>query len=223
MPSVSLPTLISRVRTLTDTQNTNAVSDAEITVFINTALATLRDIIIGADEDFEISSQSYTSTGSEFFDLPADFYQLRGVDYVVSSTESHTLTPFSFTERNKNRNVNALYRFNTFSSYSYHLVGTQLQIIPTPASGVAFKMWYIPNYTALSGSDTFNFYNGWDEFVVMDAAIKVATKVEDDPSPFIRERTVHATRIKSAATSRNHSISETVTDIYYVNDDWNLR
>lgn len=60
------------------------------------------------------------------------------------------------------------------------------RLIPTPDRAYPLDIVYVP--TAPEVEDSLNFFNGWDEYVVLDAAIKCIRKEEGDFSGYIEER-----------------------------------
>lgn len=107
------------------------------------------------------------------------------------------------------------------------------QVVPTGttivsiASGVSFTMSAValasaPNYlfAAYSDATTFDGISGWEEYVVLDAAIKGVVKEESDPSALMAEKEAMRQRIMATAMGRDASLPSRVSDTQSI-DYWN--
>ena len=80
-------------------------------------------------------------------------------------------------------------------SYAFRIHGTVCEFYPTPSSGT-YRMYYAPAYTTLSiDSDTVDGVNGWEEFIVLDSAIKCLIKEGSDHDDLLRERQMMLNRV----------------------------
>ena len=87
---VSLTELRLLTRQRADQENSQFVNDTELTRYLNNSWGELYSLI---NENFNEDYFTTTSTvsmvsGTDTYDLPSDFYKMRGVDLVVTSTES---------------------------------------------------------------------------------------------------------------------------------------
>jgi hypothetical protein len=176
-----------RARKRADQENSRFVDDAELNTYINASAKELYDILTTLYSDYFFQEYSLPTTGADTYPLPANFYKLLGVDEVSRGS----LSPYKFSER---------------SSYS-------------PYTGSAtFKLSYIPVMTTLSNdSDTFDGINGYDEYIVVDAARKMVLKEESDTTPFERELAALNLRINESGQNRDAGKPETVRDVHASN------
>lgn len=64
-----------------------------------------------------------------------------------------------------------------------------------------------------------NTYNGWEEYVTIDAAVKCLQKEESDVSMLLAQKQALIDRIENMAANRDAGEPERVTDIQRMNDD----
>lgn len=222
MATVSLGTLKTKVRTIISGQNdTDWLSDSELTTFINDSISGLVELINNQNQDYYVVSASLTSDGTAFIDLPSDVLEVRGMDY-KQNDQAITMRGFNFQERNRlNTPFWTLYGADLYGLYRYHLTGTQVEIQPRPTSGQQFTIWYVPVQADLvNDSDTFNFQNHWDQWVIYDAAIKASLKEENTEhiQSLQVEREKQEQRIIAAASRRDSGMPETAPNVEHMND-----
>jgi len=213
--TVTLTQLINSVRLKADMVGADFCDDTEITEYINKSIAELYDLLLTTTygDDYFVSSTNITLTGATTYSLTSNiptFYKLKGVD-IQDGGQWRTLRPFMFAERNRQRNA----AIDIIDQYRYRLVGNNLQFETNapPASGT-IKVWYVPAATLLTtGSDTFDGVNGWEEYVVLDAAIKCLVKEESDVSALVKFKEDQLQRIMAAAPNRNAAEPQRVTDV----------
>lgn len=208
---VALSTLRSRARTRADMVKSRAVTDAELDVFINSAASELHDLIVQVNQDWRLSSDEITTTsGEDTYDLPEDFYLLRGVDLVTGSSPSDIvqLHRFEWEDRGKYTTDYPLVTARAaVEAFRYTIQGS-LSIVfrPVPKAGQTVRLWYIPVMAALvEDDDELEGVNGWEEFVVVEAAIQMLQKVERDDRPLQVRKEMLRQRILRMATPRDMS------------------
>lgn len=212
MASVSLSTFRTRSRQRADMVNSRFVSDAELNYYINASITELYDLLIQSrGENYYVKSYSFTTTtNQDTYALPADFLKLMGVDYVTSATQAITLKAFRWQERNRFREP-----FYNTRNYNlmYQIRGDNLVFIPTPNGNQTLKLWYIPREQELvSDSDTFDGINGWEEYVVIDAAIKMRVKEESPVDELLLAKQDMKSRIAAASSGRDSGEPARVVD-----------
>lgn len=193
---------------------------SELNGFINNSLFELYDLLISAyGEDYFMSSQNIVTDGvNQLYNLPSDFYKLRGIDLAVNNTPngSITLKPFNFGDRNR-FSVPNFQTFYGITNLRYRINGSKLQFIPLPMANQNLTVWYIPSLTQLvNDGDTFDFISGWDEYVIVDGAIKCLGKEERDSSLFQGQKLGLLKRIESMAANRDAGFPKTVQDTSYI-------
>lgn len=227
MATVDLGTLKTKVRTIIAGQNDTAwLSDTELTTFINDSISALVELINNQNSDYYVVSATLSANGTAFIDLPDDVLEVRGMDY-KQGDQAITMRGFNFQERNRlNTPFWTMYGADIYGLYRYHLLGDQVEIQPIPTTADQFTVWYVPiNAPLVSDSDTFNFQNRWDQWIVFDAAIKARLKEEDEQAVAVLqgEREKVEQRIMAAASRRDSGQPETAPNVEHMNDGflWN--
>lgn len=220
--TVTLSSLRTQVRQRCDMVGSNFVTDSELNGYINASARELYDLLVRVyGEDYYLSSYSLsTVSGTDEYDLPATFYKLRGVDAQINGSDWETLKKFNFNERNNWQNV-AGWTSAGLPNVRYRIYGNKIRFSPAPLAVHSVKLWYIPSLTALSlDADTFDGINGWEEYVVVDAAIKCLQKEESDVSILLAQKEALKQRIENSAENRDAGEPERITDIYAPDYDW---
>lgn len=227
--SITLAELKKRVRRRADMERSQFVSDVELAEYINLSYKELYDLLVATFEDYyTLDPVEFTLNQGEYiFPLPDDFYKLRGVDgklTVSSSTSDYqTLQPFNFQERNtRNREFNRAI-FGVVS-LTYRIVNNSLYIYPQEAAKGQYRIWYVPRANDLiNDTDTVDGVNGWEEYIIIDAAIKMLGKEESDTTVLKEEKERIKMRIIDMAANRDAGSSERITDVQRTMlypDDW---
>lgn len=203
--TVTLADLRTQVRQRADMENTTFVTDSEITGYINSAIADLYDVLTSKVEDYYTISASVVTNGtSDSFALPADFYKLVAVDYQLSGL-TQPMEKFNFQDRNR-------FIYNA-QVIRYRIIKNNILFKPVP-SAQTITVWYVPAFTALvSDSDTFDGINGWETYVVLDAAQQCLAKEESDVSAIVTEKAQVMAKIEMMANNRDQGRPETVADV----------
>lgn len=216
--SVSLTNLITRVRQRADIESDLLrFTDAEITTNLNESIAELYDIILSAyGQDYFRSTYAITLVaGQSVYSLPVSFLSLISVDIFFGTTTNwvQTVAPYMENERNWYKFAAGL----TMASPSYYrLQGANIAFIPVPNGTYTASINYIPTSPLLVvGSDTFDGINGWEEFAVLDAAIKCLLKDEEFATITVLEqrKSAIAQRIRDRATERDAGQPDRVHDV----------
>lgn len=213
-----------QARQRADMVDNEFVGDSELTSYVNASLAELHDLLIAAfNEEYYMESISFTADGSEqAYDLPngtnysaaPKFYKLRGVDCSSDGSTWTNVRRFNFNKRNADAN-NFTYNLLGNPSLEYRLVGNEIRFNRIPDSGTQFRLWYHPAAETLADdADTFTDINGYIDYVVVDCAIKMLQKQEDDVSILMAQKQALAQRIASMAQNRDANEPESVSDIY---------
>jgi hypothetical protein len=207
MANKTLTDLIAEARQRANMENTQFVTDAEITARINAALGELYDLIIQADESyyqkqaaFTLTSAPPTGTSSATIPgtsttnqitLPTDFYRMYGLD-VTGAPSPIAVRKFNFAERN----------IQAFLAYT--LLGSLLEVNPYQRAGNTYTLFYVPLPIYLaSGSDALDsIMNPWWEYIAVAAAIDMLAKEESDVSALAGKKAQIAERVSAMAGGR---------------------
>ena len=273
---------LTELRTLTrqraDMENSQFVDDTELTRYLNNSWGELYNLIgENFNEDYFTTSSTISLTsGTDSYSLPSDFYKLRGVDLVVTSTESVPLRRYNWAQRT--RNSLTVYA----RDYRYRLQKNSIVFTPVPSTSDSVKLFYIPSprklesvtpsavttgstttYTVSSHSfvaddvvnvsgflatdynsqqtvqsvtattivtdldssalsaptsigtveSVFDFYTGWDEYIIVDSAIKMLVKEEQDVTGLMVQRNMLKERMITESQNRDAGEPQTVTDV----------
>lgn len=199
----------TRTRQRADMENSTFVSDSELNGYINQSITELYDLLVASNSEYFLSSTTSTvASGDSTITLPSDFYKLRGVDFYLGGRWCD-LEQFNFNERNLDSTT---YSF-AGTQVKYRLQGSTLKFIPEDNASGQYRIWYTPIPTALSSdSDSFDGINGWEEYVVVDAAIKCLIKEESSTNELMQIKAQLAKRISDMSAKRDSAKPKTITD-----------
>lgn len=186
----------------------------ELNWWINGSGAELHDHLVSAyGEKYALNEQQFASqvnkaTYSFVTDIGApNFYQLHGLD-VQQGGYWIPVGEFKLAERERFQYPasNAL--------YAWRFQGANLVIAPTPKAVVQFKLYYAPTWTKLvADTDTFDTIDGWDEFVVVDVAIKALAKLDRPADIFIGQKAAMVKRLTEMKMMRNTAAAPRIVDV----------
>lgn len=187
--AVTLATLKTRIRQRTDTENSEFVTDAELTQLINTSYKELYALLVRKSLQRAESVSTITADGSAQYDLPVDFVGLIGV---FRNYGEYTTPLERFPEKLRPGSL-------TGDATQYRLVNSTVVLYPRPSSGT-YDVVYIPLPADLSAdADTLDGVLGWEEFVVIDVSICVLEKEESDTTKLEYKRDRILKRIEDEA------------------------
>ena len=188
---VTLAYLRKKAKQRADMENSSFLSDAEWNENINAAAKKLYDILTTFYVDYYFDTHTLTLNGTDdAYPLPDDFYKLLGVDRIVNGPtgEMISLKPYQFGER---------------SSY-----------LKPSDSGVSIQLSYIPKMPEMAAdSDTFDGINGWEQFIILDAAEVALAKEESDTTAIEKAKREMVEVITASAPIRDAGELERVTDV----------
>lgn len=210
------------------------VEDAEILDHVNQGIAELHDLLVGLFEDYYITSVTFDLPGGNPTTLPdgesnfqltnggsptyaLGFYKALGVDF-TSGGITRSVKPYMFAERNA-------YPIGHGEDLFYHIQGDSLRFIPeSPPSG-SVTLWYVPEPQYFVASDLTasesprlsvkarHIARGYEEFIILDAAIKCLLKEESNVKLLMAQRELVRKRIMDAASARQAGEPYRVTDV----------
>jgi len=193
-----------QVRDRADLVADNFVLDATLTTWINKSIAELYDLLIQASEDWYLASAPVTvNSGGVSFPVPTGMIRWRGLDRRIGGTDYTHVKKGVFRER------------LTYTEPRYILAGGTVYIYPTTSAPGTYLQWYVPVFTPLAADgDTFDGINGWEEYVIVDVAIKCRVKGEEDASDLFTAKAIQRARIQTMAASRDGSEAPRITDVH---------
>ena len=229
--TTTLAQLIVRVRQRADMVGSAFVSDAEVVDYINVAMAEIHDLLVTKYEDYYVSTTTYTLPGSNPGTLPATFYKALGVALDAGGV-SYRLKRYSFQDRNMYNSPGVVAA--RIADTRYNVQGNQIKFIPAPTISGTVTLHYVPEAQRFSSGSTSATIvslapavaNGYEEYVVVDAAIKCLLKEESDTQPHMIYKEQLRKRIESAAGNRDAGESYRISDVntgVYLEDYVNYR
>lgn len=217
MPTRTLQQLVDEVRQRANLENAdNFLTDAEVIRCINQSVRAWRDLLIeNQGQDFFVSNTTVALTGAASYAL-SGVYQVVGVSHTLNGIVN-VLKPYNFADRGK---------FTTPGGVSparYRVQGANLYVLPVVPSGT-LNLSYIPYFTDLAtlASDTLEVFNGWEEWIILDAAMKALEKESTDTSQLFARREMTERRLISQAQYQDRGMPESVSDIYDADLDWRV-
>lgn len=202
--SIALSSLRTKAKQRADKESSEFVSTSEWTSYINSAYKELYDILVNANEDYYTTSTNLTITSGSSVALPATFYKLRGVDASGDGGSTfYTIKPFDFLQRN-NKNISRISPIYSELEKSYRIIGSNLHIVPTDNATGTYRIWYVPKTTELSSEgDTAEGVNGWEEYIIVTAAMMALSKEESDITALLLEQQKLKQRIDLMSSNRD--------------------
>lgn len=180
----TLAQLRDRVRELIDAEQMRAVSDLELNKRLSNAYAKyyarLAQSGLGYPPE---TTATLVSTGTDTYPLPADHFATLRIDYQLSPQWWDPLDLIDI------RDIHRVQWQGSSQAFWYRLSGQNLQFLPTPAAGGTYRHIYAPAPADLtSDAQTVDGVTGWEDAVVLDAAIRCAMKWEGDVAGLVKER-----------------------------------
>jgi hypothetical protein len=218
-----LQDLILLLRERTNMENSQFVTDAELTSYLNNSLAMLDTYLVNQFNDYKLTAILETiSARQNTMSLPSNFLKLRGIDvwYDLTTPDGYcTLGEHDFSQRNRKAYPGGgLYYGPTY--LTYRLQGQQVVIEPAlTAPNYTYRLWYTPQYIPLvNTADTLQVYmdgQAWAEYAIVDSAVKVLAKQDLDPSVFLAQAAeLKDYIIKMATPNRNSGEPKAVVDSF---------
>lgn len=219
-----------------DRVNSNFVTKAEWTGYINQAMFELYDLLVTVYEDYYVGTPvQFTTDGSTYiypipngsitfsnglnpnasFVAPA-MYKLLGVDLALQTASNAyvTINKFNFIDRNRFVFPNTASTIYGVFNMQYRVMGSNIEFMPTPSANQSIRLWYIPRLTELlQDTDiTTTGISGWIEYVIVRAAKYALDKEESDSSKLTEEIIFLKGRIEESAANRDAGIPDTISD-----------
>lgn len=178
--SVTLASMLTRARRLAQMEGgTTFVTDAEVEQWLNDGLRDLYDLLIAArGEDYYAVSAAVTySALIDGWALPAAFY--RAMEVVLYDGSTYYSAPRAeVADLARSWNVHANGGASSLADCSYRLTETEIELMPMPAAKTTtvVNLYYLPTLTTVGTGGSFDGINGWEEYAVLSAAIRMLKK-----------------------------------------------
>jgi hypothetical protein len=180
--TVSVDELISRIRYQADIQGlTVRHTDTELTTLINQAIQAHRERV-----SFDAGISHYlTAHSSTFTAGKTSPYQFNVLDLSTAPTDPvtriysleitindtvKTLDGVSFSERND-------YANSPSEPVAWAPIQTcKIAILPAPDQAYAYTVWYLPKFSDISGTATFDGVAGWEDEIVWEVCCRIVNR-----------------------------------------------
>jgi hypothetical protein len=206
------------------------ITPPELIGEINTSLAEWHDLVTATTWNGTQVRRRYnfTTTAStspvpyvspppgSFYPLPQAFLRLLSVDIAISN--NLVITAQAFQE--ENRNIFKYYPVGAWiwnQPIYYQLQDNNIVFIPGPIGQFQVQVNFVPTAPQLARPlDTFDSINSWEEFIVLDVAIKLLIKDGQTDMIQVLEglREAQRARIKSLAPKRDQQTAEMIHETF---------
>lgn len=212
--SVLVSSVITLAKQRCDMENTNFVSAAEWITYADLSYRKFYNLITTLYEDYNVSYQDYTtSSGTEEYTLPTGFLKIRLVELYGVTPRPLTLREWTLSEKNR------LAYTVTGYPIRFAVYGNTIRLMPVPQGSYQVRVWYIPTATAItSDAQSIEVYNGFDEYIALDMAIRALMKEESNTDRLERERDRMEKMLETTMRGRDAGQPRTMTDIERQND-----
>lgn len=196
MASKSLSDLRSIVRIRGDYENARRFSDASIDTEIQAAFAELYELIADTNEGYwDTSSTVSTVANQPYVALPADTWRVREIDRLDGSEYVRL--------RRVEVNDSITLLTSTDEPVGYRLSARGAELHETPDAVYTLRVIYTPQAPTLSAAR--DWYNGWEEYVVYGALMRLALREERSTGDWERQLAMQRERIVRGASHRASS------------------
>lgn len=210
--SRSLTNLIADVRARTNQENSTFVTDAEITEYLNQELSELwtRLVLSQSHPLYRSMTSIAVVANTSLYALPADFFAVQGVQALIDGS-SYSLRPFMPAERPSLQSSSLLY--GPVGPIQYRVQGDNIEFLPCNRAFTATVYYASSQPRLVSGSDTFDGFNGFEMCAIAGACATVLAKEESDPSFYLGLKQAVFRTAEQAAAQRDLSNPERVQDV----------
>ena len=191
---MTLAELITLSRQLSDTENSQFVSNAEITGYINFFYKDLYDEMIVTNEDFHLQTLTFTITTGNTYLLPLLFYKARLLEKVHGGLNYERIDYLNLEEKNISNGLR------------YRIVGNEIALFPEnhPEITGDYRLYYYPKLAPLvnSADETVNL-EGMDWLIAIRTANTILAKQEIVNPGLVKIETEMMQRLKRMASYRS--------------------
>lgn len=194
-------------------ENSAFISDDELIEYIDSAYTEMYDLLVGLYELYNLAAATLvTVANTQIYNLPANFYKLVGVDAEITGNKKISLERIEFADRN-----NEWDDLGTVNEYStnlkYNIIGDTLMLNPSPQAGLNLTIWYTPVAPKLTqASQIIEGTNGYEELIVLEAAIRCHEKQEMSTTSLLRQKDSIIRRIEELGQNRDSGTPRKVSD-----------
>ncbi len=207
--SFTVATLMTRAKRLADMENSDFVTDAEWRAYLSASYARLYNRLANAGLAPVESTQSITGTGVATYSLPTDWLGTIRIDYLESGSRPVPLVKMS--TRNE-------HEWDTGQAASqacaYRIAKPNIKLLPKPSGGT-YRHLYIPVPADLDDdTDTVDGVSGWEDLLVIEAAIAAKMKEESSTEPLERKLAGIMADLEELAPMQEWGEPSTISDSF---------
>jgi hypothetical protein len=193
MASKSLADIIAAVRYRGDYRDTIRHPDSSLTVEVQAAFAEFYELVASTHEGYWDTDATVSAVANQgYVALPASTWQVRGIDYWDGSNWRE-LAQIGISERNR-------YSSTSDEPRAYRLTARGADLFPTPNAIYTLRVTYTPSAPTLSAAR--DFFNGWEEYVLYGALVRLALNEERAAGEWQAQLERQAARITGGASGR---------------------
>lgn len=200
-----------RIRQRADMQKSRFVSDSELLNYINESLATFWDILTNKFEGFGLESVEFNVTsGYDTYQVPPALLRIEKVE-VEYDGRWRTIKSVPFARINE---VGSNWHGEGLP-FVYARKGLyQIVFKPSPTAAYTARINYVARAPILeTDSQNIDGINGWEQYIVVDCAIKCLDKEERDTTVLQNEKAEIIRRLNESVGNRDESTSFGIRDI----------
>lgn len=213
MASVTVTSLVTQTRQRADLVKSRFVTDAEVASYVDSRNKELFALLVKHSLIHAEAEQAITADGSAYYALPDRYFGTLDVMYDQgSNTEFCRLPRLSHRERPRTT--------GTSQAVGYRITGDGIVLYPAVTSG-SYKHYYITSplqlvetvSDATTETATVNYPMGWEEFIILGAAIDCLSKEETVNGALNSKFADMQRRILDEASMREMSEAPTVQNV----------
>lgn len=207
--SFTVGTLVTRAQRLADMENSSFVTPSEWRAYLSASYARLYNRLASAGLAPVESTQTITGTGVATYALPTDYFATIRIDYLDSGSRPIPLVKMS------TRNEHEWDTGGTVSqACAYRIAKPYMKLLPKPSGG-SYRHLYIPAAADLDeDSDTVDGIAGWEDYIVIEAAIAAKMKEESSTEALERKLALLEADLQELAPMQEWGEPSVITDAY---------
>lgn len=214
--TATLLDLRTRAKTRADMTGSAFLSDTEWHELINQSLAGYYDLLVNA-QVAPVKTTTITGVdGTVSYALPADFYvvvnvaRLDATGNVIAELERYDLANLATQMMTGDKD----YPDYRVQGATFGSAAPALALAPSPTTGLIVQVTYVPVSPVLvADGDVMDGINGWEEYVVCDAAAKAVEKEEGDSRALLGRVAAAEARIQAQLPQRDQFKSQQIRDV----------
>lgn len=193
--------LLTRFRTVTDTENDDHITDAFLQAQLSTIYGALWGTVVETGYRYFETRETLVTDGSNILDEPAGIFATVSLDYVQPDGRRFEVTEIMAQERN----LVAPPLSGTRARY-FELVDDEFLLYPTPPTGQTYELRYVPQPPDLTSVITSTQVDvvtpDGEAFLTYGVAVMVAARKDLDPRLWSTEREAARQRLSDWAALR---------------------